>query len=84
MNDHLLSGDTLFIDGCGRTDLPGGDAAEMYRTLHQRLDFIDDETVLYPGHLYSAEASLAMGEVRRRNFVLAPLTLEQWLATFGS
>ncbi len=84
VNDHLLSGDTLFIDGCGRTDLPGGDAAEMYRTLHQRLDFIDDETVLYPGHLYSAEASLAMGEVRRRNFVLAPLTLEQWLATFGS
>jgi glyoxylase-like metal-dependent hydrolase (beta-lactamase superfamily II) len=56
----------------------------MYRSLHERLAFISDETVLFPGHLYSAEASLAMGEVRRRNFVFAPKTLEEWLATFGS
>ena len=81
---RLLSGDTLFIDGCGRTDFPGGDATEMYRTLHERLDFVSDETVLFPGHLYSAESSLAMGEVRQRNFVLGSLTLDQWLATFGS
>jgi hydroxyacylglutathione hydrolase len=81
---RLLSGDTLFIDGCGRTDLPGGDATEMYRTLHERLDFVSDETILFPGHLYSAESSLTMGAVRQRNFVLGPFTLEQWLATFGS
>jgi glyoxylase-like metal-dependent hydrolase (beta-lactamase superfamily II) len=84
VDGRLLSGDTLFIDGCGRTDFPGGDASEMFRTLHERLAFVSDETVLYPGHLYSPEASLPMGEVRRRNFVLAPLGLEQWLATFGS
>jgi glyoxylase-like metal-dependent hydrolase (beta-lactamase superfamily II) len=81
---RLLSGDTLFIDGCGRTDFPQGDASEMYRSLHERLAFISDETVLFPGHLYSAEASLAMGEVRQRNFVFVPTTLEEWLATFGS
>ncbi|MCU1363659.1 MAG: fold metallo-hydrolase [Acidimicrobiaceae bacterium] len=80
---RLMSGDTLFIDGCGRTDLPGGDATEMYRSLHERLDVVDDETIVFPGHLYSAEASLAMGEVRERNVVLAPLTLDQWLASFG-
>jgi glyoxylase-like metal-dependent hydrolase (beta-lactamase superfamily II) len=84
VEEHLLSGDTLFIDGCGRTDFPGGDAREMYRSLHERLAFISDETVLFPGHLYSPEASLAMGEVRQRNFVFAPRSLEQWLATFGS
>jgi glyoxylase-like metal-dependent hydrolase (beta-lactamase superfamily II) len=84
VEERLLSGDTLFIDGCGRTDFPGSDSSEMYRSLHERLAFISDETVLFPGHLYSAEASLAMGEVRRRNFVFAPKTLEEWLATFGS
>ncbi len=84
VEDRLLSGDTLFIDGCGRTDFPGGDPHEMFRTLHQRLAFISDETTLFPGHLYSAEASLAMGEVRQRNFVFAPSSLEQWLAAFGS
>jgi glyoxylase-like metal-dependent hydrolase (beta-lactamase superfamily II) len=84
VDGRLLSGDTLFIDGCGRTDFPGGDPREMYRTLHERLAFISDETILYPGHLYSAEASLAMGEVRERNFVFAPTSLEQWLAAFGA
>jgi glyoxylase-like metal-dependent hydrolase (beta-lactamase superfamily II) len=84
VEERLLSGDTLFIDGCGRTDFPGGDPSEMYRTLHERLAFISDETILFPGHLYSAEASLSMGEVRQRNFVFAPSSLEQWLAAFGS
>jgi glyoxylase-like metal-dependent hydrolase (beta-lactamase superfamily II) len=81
---NLLSGDTLFIDGCGRTDFPGGDPAEMYRTLSERLAGVSDETVLYPGHLYSREPSLAMGEVRARNHVFAASSLEQWLAMFNS
>jgi len=81
---RLLSGDTLFIDGCGRTDFPGGDAHEMYRSLSERLADIDDDTVLYPGHLYSPEPSLSMGMVRERNYVLAPRSPEQWLAAFGT
>jgi glyoxylase-like metal-dependent hydrolase (beta-lactamase superfamily II) len=81
---NLLSGDTLFIDGCGRTDFPGGDSAEMYRTLSERLAEVSDDTILYPGHLYSREPSLAMGEVRARNNVFAANSLEQWLAMFGS
>jgi hydroxyacylglutathione hydrolase len=80
----LLSGDTLFIDGCGRTDFPGGDPREMYWSLNERLARVSDETVLYPGHLYSKEASLAMGEVRARNPVFAATGLEQWLAMFGA
>jgi glyoxylase-like metal-dependent hydrolase (beta-lactamase superfamily II) len=80
----LLSGDTLFIDGCGRTDFPGGDPEEMYWTLSERLAQVSDETVLYPGHLYSKEPYLTMGEVRARNAVFAATSLEQWLVMFGT
>jgi glyoxylase-like metal-dependent hydrolase (beta-lactamase superfamily II) len=80
----MLSGDTLFIDGCGRTDFPGGDARELYTSLFERLADIADETVVYPGHLYSPEGSLSMGDVRARNYVLEPRSLEQWLAMFAS
>jgi hydroxyacylglutathione hydrolase len=80
---RLLSGDTLFIDGCGRTDLPGSDPEEMYQTLTSRLSSIGDDTVLFPGHLYSPEASSPMGNVRQHNFVLAPTTRERWLAMFS-
>lgn len=66
---HFLGGDTLFIDGCGRTDLPGGDGATLMHTLHNRLADISDETVLYPGHKYAPQASATMGYVRRHNFV---------------
>lgn len=81
---RLVSGDTLFIDGCGRTDLPGGDARDLYVTLQERLANVPDDTVLFPGHLYSPESSLAMGAVRARNQVLWPRSLEAWLAVFGS
>jgi glyoxylase-like metal-dependent hydrolase (beta-lactamase superfamily II) len=84
VDGRLLSGDTLFIDGCGRTDFPGGDATEMYKSLSERLGHVNDETVLFPGHLYAPESSMAMGEVRARNFVLAPKSREEWLAMFAS
>jgi glyoxylase-like metal-dependent hydrolase (beta-lactamase superfamily II) len=83
VDGRLLSGDTLFIDGCGRTDLPGSDPEEMYRTLTTRLSDVGDDAVLYPGHRYSPESSSPMGDVRKHNFVLAPTTREQWLAMFS-
>lgn len=81
---RLLSGDTLFIDGCGRTDFPGGDPVEMYRTLSERLSLVSDDTLLYPGHLYSREPFLPLGEVRARNSVFVANGLEEWLAMFGA
>lgn len=80
----LLSGDTLFIDGCGRTDFAGGDPYEMYKSLSERLAVVGDDVELFPGHLYSPESSLSMGEVRARNYVLEARSAEQWLAMFGS
>ena len=81
---YLVSGDTLFLEGCGRTDLPGGDAALLYESLTQKLAKVPDDAILFPGHLYSAEPSATMGETRAMNFVFTPRTAEQWLAMFGS
>jgi glyoxylase-like metal-dependent hydrolase (beta-lactamase superfamily II) len=80
---RLVSGDTLFLDGCGRTDLPGSDSAAMYESLTTRLARVPDDTVLYPGHFYSPEPSAPMGEVRRENFVFTPRSVDDWLAMFG-
>ena len=79
----LVAGDTLFLEGCGRTDLPGGDATAMYESITQRLAHVPDDTVLYPGHLYSPEPSATMGDTRAHNYVFRPRTLDQWLTMFG-
>jgi len=78
----LISGDTLFLDGCGRTDLPGSDAEKMYESL-QLLDSLPAETIIYPGHRYSVPPSETLAEVRTHNFVLKPKTKDQWLTIFG-
>jgi glyoxylase-like metal-dependent hydrolase (beta-lactamase superfamily II) len=83
VDGRLVAGDTLFLEGCGRTDLPGSDPAAMYDSLTTRLARVPDETVLFPGHLYSADPSATMGDTRRTNFVFMPKSLEQWLAMFG-
>jgi hydroxyacylglutathione hydrolase len=83
VDGRLVAGDTLFLDGCGRTDLPGGDPAQMYESLTQRLAKVPDDTVLFPGHLYSPEPSATMGDTRSRNYVFRLGSLEQWLMMFG-
>jgi glyoxylase-like metal-dependent hydrolase (beta-lactamase superfamily II) len=81
--DRLVSGDTLFLEGCGRTDLPGGDPAALYDSLTHKLAKVPDSAVLFPGHLYSAEPSATMEDTRRWNYVFTPKTQEQWLTMFG-
>jgi len=83
VDGRLVSGDTLFLDGCGRTDLPGSDPEAMYESLTTRLARVPDDAVVFPGHLYSSDASRSMGETRRTNFVLLPRSAEEWLAMFG-
>jgi glyoxylase-like metal-dependent hydrolase (beta-lactamase superfamily II) len=78
VGNRLVSGDTLFLDGCGRTDFPGGDSDEMYRSLHQRLAKLPDDTVLDPGHLYSKEPSATLGVTRRDNYVFRMRSIEDW------
>ncbi len=51
-NEALITGDTLFIGDCGRTDLSGGDLAQMYRTLNEKIMSLPDHLIIYPGHDY--------------------------------
>ena len=83
VDGRLVAGDTLFLDGCGRTDLPGSDPEQMYESLTTRLARVGDDTVLYPGHQYSIESSATMGITRERNIVFRPDTKEQWMMMFG-
>ncbi|MGH9120165.1 MAG: MBL fold metallo-hydrolase [Acidimicrobiales bacterium] len=81
--NRLVAGDTLFLQGCGRTDLPGGDPVALYESLTTKLARIPDDATLFPGHLYSRDPSASMGDTRRNNTVLRPASLEEWLARFG-
>ena len=84
VDGKLVSGDTLFLDGCGRTDFPGGDPEAMYESLTTKLAAVPDDTVLYPGHMYSPDANAPLGDVRRTNFVFRPRSRDQWLMMFGN
>jgi glyoxylase-like metal-dependent hydrolase (beta-lactamase superfamily II) len=84
VDNRLVAGDTLFLEGCGRTDLPGGDPSALYESLTQRLAKVPDDAVLFPGHLYSAEPSASMGETRKLNFVFRPRNEQEWLRMFGA
>jgi len=77
---RLVSGDTLFLGSCGRVDLPGSDAEAMYRSLNGTLRELPDETVLYPGHLYSADPYGTLGEQKRTNPFLRVANLDQFLS----
>lgn len=65
--DHLLTGDSLFIRGCGRTDFQSGDAGAMYDAVTQRLFTLPDDTLVYPGHDYRGQTVSTIGEEKRWN-----------------
>jgi glyoxylase-like metal-dependent hydrolase (beta-lactamase superfamily II) len=69
IDGRLISGDTLFIGSCGRTDLPGSDPAEMYYSLTQRLAALPDDTILFPGHNYGGVSSTIGAEKRGNPFM---------------
>lgn len=83
VDDRLVAGDTLFVQGCGRVDLPGGDAQEMYRTLTQRLAVLPDTVSLYPGHDYGDQPTSSLGAERRTNTALRVRSLDDWLRLMG-
>jgi len=65
--DALVSGDTVFINGCGRCDMNGGDPEEMFRSLSQVLRKVPDTATLWPGHDYADVPMTSMEEVRKKN-----------------
>jgi len=82
VGDQLISGDTLFIGGCGRCDLPGGDPELMYKSL-ARLSQMDDRLVVYPGHNYALQPTSTIADEKSINPFLKAETLEGFLSLVG-
>lgn len=82
VQNYLVSGDTLFIKGCGRCDLPGGDPEQMYYTLTQKLMRMPDDTILLPGHNYADKPQSTLGEEKKENPYLktAAASLQDFLS----
>ena len=75
----LLTGDTLFIGECGRTDLSGGSSEEMYDSLFHKIAVLDDDIEVYPGHDYGERASSTIGSEKRTNYTLQPRSKEEFV-----
>ncbi len=82
IKNSLVSGDTLFLRGCGRVDLPGGNVEEMHRTINERLNNIADNTMVYPGHSYSGDHD-SMGQLRKDNPVFRHVDLGSFKRLFS-
>jgi hydroxyacylglutathione hydrolase len=78
-NQKLLTGDTLFIGECGRTDMPGGNSKNMYNSLFHKILKLNDNIEVYPGHDYGSKPSSTIGEERRSNYTLEPRTLAEFI-----
>ncbi len=79
---QLVSGDTLFLNGCGRVDLPGADPRAMYDSL-ETLKRLPDDTTLFPGHLYSPEGQDSLGSQKQTNPYLRAASVEMFLNLMG-
>ena len=79
----LVSGDTLFIGGCGRVDLPGSDPEAMYHSLTQVLAKLPVDTLLFPGHNYAAKPMSTIGNEKKENRYLKISSLDDWKTLMG-
>jgi hydroxyacylglutathione hydrolase len=74
----LFTGDTLFVGECGRTDFPGGNTKNMYDSLN-RLQKLNDNIKVYPGHDYGLKPSSTIGEEKKSNYTLQPRSLREFI-----
>ena len=80
---NLISGDTLFIGSCGRSDLPGSDPAELYRSLNHTLRNLPDKTIVYPGHNYADRPTSTIGHEKRRIMFMRFQSVDEFLRSMG-
>ena len=81
----VFTGDALLIDGCGRTDFQNGDAATLYRSVHDKFFSLPDETLVYPGHDYQQRRVSSIGQEKARNPRLGGgKTLEEFVAIMAA
>jgi hydroxyacylglutathione hydrolase len=79
VDGKLLTGDTLFVGECGRTDLPDGSSKDMYHSLFDKLMKLDDSIEVYPGHDYGSNPHSTIGIERKSNYTLNKRTLSDFI-----
>jgi glyoxylase-like metal-dependent hydrolase (beta-lactamase superfamily II) len=82
VKNTLISGDTLFINGCGRVDLPGSNSEDMYHSMC-KLCGLPDDTLLLPGHKYGHVPNATMGETKQMNTYLRIDDIDTWKTIMG-
>lgn len=80
---NFFSGDTLFVGNCGRIDLPGGSAKELYHSLFDVLYSLNDDLILYCGHNYGNSLTSTIGKEKLTNFVMQKRTEQEFLDMMG-
>ena len=84
-DDRVFTGDALLIEGCGRTDFQNGNADSLYRSVHNKLFTLPDETLVYPAHDYEARSVSSIAQEKRRNPRLGNgKTLEEFMSIMSS
>ena len=83
-DQKIFSGDTLFVGNCGRVDLPGGNARELYHSLFEVISKMNENFVLYPGHNYGSSVLSTIGKEKKTNFVLQPRTEDEFVEFMNS
>jgi glyoxylase-like metal-dependent hydrolase (beta-lactamase superfamily II) len=83
-DEKIFSGDTLFVGNCGRIDLPGGNARELYHSLFDVICKMNENLVLYPGHNYGSSVTSTIGKEKKTNFVLQPRTEDEFVEFMNS
>jgi glyoxylase-like metal-dependent hydrolase (beta-lactamase superfamily II) len=82
---RVFTGDALLIDGCGRTDFQNGDAATLYRSVHEKIFALPGETLVYPGHDYQQRHVSSVAQERERNPRLGDgKSMEEFVAIMGA
>lgn len=79
----IFTGDTLFVGNCGRVDLPGGSARELYHSLFDILGKMDENLILYPGHNYGSTPISTLGKEKQNNFVLQNRSEQEFVELMG-
>ena len=82
---RVFTGDALLIEGCGRTDFQNGDAATLYRSVHNKIFALGDETLVYPAHDYNQRFVSSVAQERARNPRLGGgKSVEEFVAIMGA
>ena len=79
-NNNVFTGDTLLINGCGRTDFQSGSSQELYKSITEKLFTLPDDTIVYPGHDYHGKKQSTIGEEKKHNPRLAGKTMDEFVA----